>query len=674
MSAQPIIDTSTASESAWDASQYNKTASFVYSSAFVAPVIELLEPRAGERIMDLGCGSGEVTIEISKVVEKEAGGVAVGVDFSASMIEKARSNGLKHAFVSDIQDLEIPDHLQEAHEPFDAVFSNAALHWCKRDPEGVLRAARRILRPGGRFVAEMGGFMNCIGVRTAIHRVMKGRGYDPVARDPWYFPSMEDYVKLLVSSGFEPVHMSLTPRITPLASGLYDWLNLFVRHSFLGDIPDAEAKEILEEVADQCKVDCRDESGNRGQVEAPKGRNLASQHVMASYVASTLACPHFYYHDYIDLALLEVHTRLLDRKLLRQRTMAQRKDLNKINPTSAQVPPSAGQIVKSASLVGPALFDLYSMLGLVFGGCCTNVWAYEELLLLNPRIGSALTFSQMLFITLKSLPSFLSFPKGRSLPHLKSRQVPLEQWCLQVLVLTAGSLLNNWVYAYKVPLTIQIVFRSGSLAVSMLFGYLFLRKAYSHRQILSIAIVTIGVVLATLSRPSGSKNTWTVSPRTPEELQTYAMGILMLVISLFCTGLLGLLQEKTYRKYGPCWKEGVFYTHALSLPVFIFLGSDINQGLRSLSHASTNSAWVPYVIFAGNLVSQLICTSGVNRLSSQVSSVSTNIVLTARKAISLCFSVWWFGNDWNIELALGAGMVFCGSILYTTGTTKVKQQ
>lgn len=77
-------------------------------------------------------------------------------------------------------------------------------------------------------------------------------------------------------------------------------------------------------------------------------------------------------------------------------------------------------------------------------------------------LGSALTFSQMLFITLHSLPSFLSFPKGHFLPRLKDRQVPLGQWGLQVLVLTAGSLLNNWAFAYKVPLTVQIVFRSGS--------------------------------------------------------------------------------------------------------------------------------------------------------------------------------------------------------------------
>lgn len=328
------------------------------------------------------------------------------------------------------------------------------------------------------------------------------------------------------------------------------------------------------------------------------------------------------------------------------------------------------------SVVGPTLLDFYTVLGMVFGGCCTNVWAYEQLLMLNPAIGSALTFSQMFFITLQSLPSFLLFSKDHPLPRLRPRQVPLIRWCFQVLVLTAGSLLNNWVFAYKVPLTVQIVFRSGSLAVSMLFGCLFLKKAYTYRQMISIAVVTIGVTLATLSRPSSSESTWKVSPRTPQELRTYTIGIVMLIVSLFCTGLLGLLQEETYRKYGPCWKEGVFYTHALSLPIFIFLRFDVGQGLKSLSRTSpSNSVWIAYIILIGNLVSQLICVSGVNRLSSQVSSVSTQIVLTIRKAISLCFSVWWFGNDWDYKLALGASMVFGGSILYaTTSIAKDKRQ
>ncbi|KIM74695.1 hypothetical protein PILCRDRAFT_800828 [Piloderma croceum F 1598] len=307
-----------------------------------------------------------------------------------------------------------------------------------------------------------------------------------------------------------------------------------------------------------------------------------------------------------------------------------------------------------------SLVDYSFILSLVLGGCCANVWAYEQLLNINPRIGSALTFSQTLFITIQTLPQFLTLSSSQQtlLPRLMPRQVPVRRWILQVLVHTTGSLLNNWAFAFRVPLSIQIVFRSAgqSSAVSMLFGYFFLERRYTPGQITSVFSVSVGVILTTLSRPSGP------SKGSSEDYQ-YLIGICMLTISSLLTGVLGMLQELTYRTYGPCWREGVFYTHFLSLPIFLFLVPDIKQGLGSLSAPSSFSGH--YIIMAGNLVTQLICVAGVNRLTSQVSSVSTNLVLTTRKAISLCFSVWWFGNGWNSQLGVGAMMVFVGSLLFT---------
>ncbi|KAF8654620.1 hypothetical protein AX16_003531 [Volvariella volvacea WC 439] len=246
--------------SGWSATLYNRVASFVYSQAYTSPILNLLSPKPGERIIDFGCGSGEVSLEIERAVQQKKGGTVVGLDFSESMVSKARANGLKNAFVADIQELS-EDKVAQCGGKFDAVFSNAALHWCKKNPKGVLESARKVLKPGGRLVVEMGGFMNCIGARSAIHHVLRTRGYDPVALDPWYFPSMEDYVRLLVTSSFEPTHMSLTPRITPLPQGLREWLRVFVRGSFLRDFPEEEAEDILSEVVDICRTDCQDASG-----------------------------------------------------------------------------------------------------------------------------------------------------------------------------------------------------------------------------------------------------------------------------------------------------------------------------------------------------------------------------------------------------------------------------
>ncbi|KAJ6557214.1 S-adenosyl-L-methionine-dependent methyltransferase [Mycena vulgaris] len=249
----------------WSASLYNKSAAFVYSPAFTAPVLDILSAKPGEKIIDLGCGSGEVTLVLEQIVKQAPGGLVVGVDYSESMIAKAKEAGLEHAFVSDVQDLDIPMTAFNNNDPefkFDAAFSNATFHWCKRDPAGVLESIKKILKPGGRFVAEMGGAMNCIGVRSALHRAVKSRGHDAIPLDPWFFPSVEDYTKLLIAASFKPLQISLTPRVTPLEDGLRGWLEVFARKSFLKDFPDSEATEIINEVIDACRVDCQDTSGN----------------------------------------------------------------------------------------------------------------------------------------------------------------------------------------------------------------------------------------------------------------------------------------------------------------------------------------------------------------------------------------------------------------------------
>ncbi|KAF8478266.1 UAA transporter [Gautieria morchelliformis] len=321
-----------------------------------------------------------------------------------------------------------------------------------------------------------------------------------------------------------------------------------------------------------------------------------------------------------------------------------------------------------------AVVDYALIVSLVFGGCCANAWSLEMLLKQGSSVGSALTFSQMFFIAMQALPSFITFrAKGsRSswLPRLKPRAIPLSTWLVQVLLLVCMSLLNNWAFAYRVPLTVQIVVRSSGkyrpvfvmrLAVSMLFGYLIMAKTYSNIQIIAVVIVTSGVILTTLSGTSSQVH-------VTDDAWRYAIGISMLVLASLLTGYYGTLQEQTYTHYGPHWREGVFYTHLFSLPMFVFLRSDIQRGLASLSKSSSGflaGTHYSYLVLALNVMTQLLCTSSVNRLSSNVSSVTTNLVLTTRKAFSLCLSVWWFGNQWDKKLGFGAGMVFLGTVLYT---------
>ncbi|QRV88654.1 UDP-N-acetylglucosamine transporter YEA4 [Ceratobasidium sp. AG-Ba] len=328
---------------------------------------------------------------------------------------------------------------------------------------------------------------------------------------------------------------------------------------------------------------------------------------------------------------------------------------------------------RALPLATPGLFDFAVALSLVLGGCCTNAWTLERVLNEAPSIGTTLTFAQMAFITLQSLPSFLEWRRPKplpfSLPVLKPRAVPFSVWASQVSLVSSISFLNNLTYRYKLPLSIQIVLRSAGLIVSMTLGFVFSGKRYSKTQLLAALFVTVGVLTTTTAKPtSSSSSTSTYDPRE------YMLGVACLALSLLLSGCLGLFQERAFAKYGPHWKEGVFYTHALSLPIICLMWSEIAHGWHSLaSSTATSTAFglsTLHAVLAMNIVTQALCVSGVNNLTSKVSSVTTNLVLTARKAASLCLSVWWFGSGVSTRLALGATLVFAGTILYAQASSK----
>lgn len=228
----------------WDPESYARNARFV--SELGAPVLELLAPRGGERILDLGCGDGALT---KKLVE--LGCEVVAVDSSPAQVEAARQMGLD-ARVIDAQALPFQ-------EEFDAVFSNAVLHWI-RQPDAMIRGVYRALRPGGRFVAECGG-AGCVDtVRTALVEALLRRGIDGEARVPWYFPTPPDYGARLERGGFRVDRIALFPRPTPLPGDIVEWLELFAQ-SFLQGLSEMERREYLEEVRAAVESKLRDANG-----------------------------------------------------------------------------------------------------------------------------------------------------------------------------------------------------------------------------------------------------------------------------------------------------------------------------------------------------------------------------------------------------------------------------
>jgi SAM-dependent methyltransferase len=242
----------------WSARRYAETAHFV--PALGAPVLQLLSPEAGERILDLGCGDGVLT---EKLVA--AGALVVAVDAAPDMVAGAQTRGVD-ARVMAGQDLSFD-------REFDAVFSNAALHWM-RPPEAVLAGVRRALKPGGRFVGEMGGHNNTAAIIVALSAVLARHAVDACRFNPWYFPSAAAYRSKLEAAGFAVEDIRIVPRPTLLPTSIEPWLETFAG-SFFSALPepDRPLRARRGRQAAAAGLDGRDRNLDRRLCPAPLPRN-----------------------------------------------------------------------------------------------------------------------------------------------------------------------------------------------------------------------------------------------------------------------------------------------------------------------------------------------------------------------------------------------------------------
>jgi len=229
----------------WKADRYAQHAHFV--PALGQPVLDLLKPQPGERVLDLGCGDGILTEKIAS-----AGATVIGVDAAPDMIEAARRRGLE-ARVLD-------GHRLNFNAEFDAVFSNAALHWMKDDPDAVITGVRRALKPNGRFVAEMGGHGCVAAITVAMIATLERRGIDAKGAIPWYFPTVDDYRQRLERAGFTVDYIELIPRPTPLPTNMLGWLETF-GEPYFRRLPEADRPSAQREVEAMLRPVLCDEQG-----------------------------------------------------------------------------------------------------------------------------------------------------------------------------------------------------------------------------------------------------------------------------------------------------------------------------------------------------------------------------------------------------------------------------
>ncbi|KAG9306868.1 hypothetical protein G9A89_002537 [Geosiphon pyriformis] len=346
------------------------------------------------------------------------------------------------------------------------------------------------------------------------------------------------------------------------------------------------------------------------------------------------------------------------------------------------------------ALLQSSLSDWLLIGSLVFGGCCSNVVALELLVGNAPKSGNLITLAQFLFVALEGLRHHLVLTPGSLVPRLKPRLVPLFHWIMLVVMFFTVSVLNNIALGFKITVPLHIIFRSGGLIVSMIMGWAFMHKRYTATQVSAVVLVTVGVFSATFFT-SNSNGKAANSASTAD----YIIGISLLSIALILSCVMGLYQEQTYATYGSDWREGLFYTHFLALPLFSIFYNDILSQMKhfnnskpiqlgsiiNLIHEKTNlipeeirpvlsyyTVPISWLYLILNVLTQYVCVSGVHRLNSISTALTLNLVLNLRKFTSLMISVWYFDNEFTLGMMIGSFLVFVGTFLYSVGSARSK--
>lgn len=234
-----------AQSTTWNPTSYAKNARFV--SDLGEPLLAVLDAKPGETILDLGCGDGALTEKIAAT-----GCQVYGCDASAAQLQAARQRGIE-SFVMDGQQLGLKRR-------FDAVFTNAALHWMKQ-AEKVIAGVAAALKPGGRFVGEFGGQGNVETIRQALHAALRRRNIDPWTVDPWFYAAPQEYTELLNRYGFAVSYIELIPRPTNLPGDILGWLEVFAQ-PFSKAVTESSRKEFLDEVRRELEPTLRAPDGS----------------------------------------------------------------------------------------------------------------------------------------------------------------------------------------------------------------------------------------------------------------------------------------------------------------------------------------------------------------------------------------------------------------------------
>jgi len=311
---------------------------------------------------------------------------------------------------------------------------------------------------------------------------------------------------------------------------------------------------------------------------------------------------------------------------------------------------------------------VYHTIALIFLGCCSNVIFLELIVGPYPGSGNIITFAQFLFIAIEG---FINYYKWGSV----NRHIPIKNYFLLVIMFFLVSVVNNYALNFHIPMPLHMIFRSGSLIANLILGMIILKKRYSLREIISVLLITFGIIFSTYaSSQSLNKYKPTAdvdSNQNRPDLFTWFIGIGMLIFALLVSALMGIYQETLYAKYGKHPEEALFYSHVLPLPLFAVVGKDIWQNAQLFNR----STWLPlfpgigipimwaYVIC--NMFTQYFCIRSVFILTTECPSLVVTLVITLRKFVSLLFSIIYFQNEFTLYHWIGTIAVFTGTFLFS---------
>ncbi len=287
---------------------------------------------------------------------------------------------------------------------------------------------------------------------------------------------------------------------------------------------------------------------------------------------------------------------------------------------------------------------------LVISGCCISNLFLENLLCADRGAGQLLTLLQFAFVAALSVHNRFEWRSSRV--TLRPLSVPILWYALLTAVFWTLSVLNGMAYDYNISIAFHMVFRSSSLAISLLLGATVFGKRYERTQVIGVILVTLGILIATAAdaKPMGSS------------IGSWGVGLACMSLALFLSSLLGHLQTWGFER----WKskdvdEAMFFQHFLSLFLFAPMSSTLSA---HIPHGY--AAWLGVLC---NLFTQYLCIRGVYLLISTSGPVTATLVLTCRKFISLLLSIALFHTPWTVAHWLGSGLVFGGALVYSIKTS-----